>query len=207
MDRKIVLMIALVLIVGIGVGYGLGHIAFQPQILGLQSEISILRGEYDSLNASFSQLQAAYYQLHSWLNAQDSFPIFPTYNFSSHGILTSQTLNETFMELRYSMGCEWSLVVTEFLVNKSMTTEEVNETTMAYLSDWVKNVFLGNMTLVDEGDVHGHVVLIYGTHSEDRKIYSWYCDVSGILFMVWSEAYCDWTYEIVSAVVASIDCH
>ena len=222
MDKKLVSIILSALIVGIGAGYGLGYIMYQPQISRFQSEISVLRGDYDNLNTSFSQLrtayaglnlsytklQTAYILLSSLLNAHGcSFPIFPTYNFSFIGVLADQTLNETFMELKYSMGCEWFLVVTEFLVNKSMTIEEVNGTAMSYLSDWVENVLLGNMTLIDEKVIHGHVVLTYGIRSEDRKIYAWYCNVSGVLFIIWSEAYCGWTYEMVREVVESIDCH
>jgi len=73
------------------------------------------------------------------------------------------------MELKYSMGCEWLLVVTKFLINKPMTLEEVNGTALSYLSGWVENVLLGNMTLIDEEEIHGHVALIYGIHSEDKK--------------------------------------
>ena len=40
-----------------------------------------------------------------------------------------------------------------------------------------------------------------------KKNYAWYCNASEVLFIVWSEAYCDWTYEVVREVVASIECH
>jgi len=67
MEKKLIAVVFIGLLGGLGGGYGLGYAIYQPQILGLQSDLSNFKsasagayndliGKYNALNSSYSEL-------------------------------------------------------------------------------------------------------------------------------------------------------
>jgi hypothetical protein len=65
MNKKLLALVVITLIAGTGVGYGLGYGMFQPQVSGLECNVSNLQSEISTLTANYNSLNSSYNELFS----------------------------------------------------------------------------------------------------------------------------------------------
>ena len=156
MEKKLIALVFIALLAGLGGGYGLGFMAYQPQILELQSDISSfedtllqaqsnvsnVQSEISTLRTDYSELQTRYNELvMNYSNLQSEISILKTSENKTWHFVMNFTANETKTSPKfYIQGQQWRIRWKLLGIEKPYYMD--GEMTLVYI-EWVRAEVMG----------------------------------------------------------------